>query len=73
MSDHILNYLTPRQRKARTEAFKYMAYKWRQKEKESGKKVSKNVRRRICLEMDLEIFSGLNVPVLKIIIQNKKL
>ena len=57
MSDNILNYLTPRQRKARTEAFKYMAYKWRQKEKESGKKVSKNVRRRICLEMDLEIYS----------------
>ena len=56
MSDHIFNYLTPRQRKARTEAFKWTAYKWRQKEKESGKKVSKNVRRRICLEMDLEIF-----------------
>ena len=57
MSDNILNYLTPRQRKARTEAFKWMAYKWRQKEKESGKKVSKNVRRRICLEMDLKISS----------------
>ena len=56
MSDHIFNYLTPRQRKARTEAFKWMAYKFRQKEKESGKKVSKNVRLRICLEMDLEIF-----------------
>ena len=56
MTDHILNYLTPRQREARTEAFKWMAYNWRQKEKESGKKVSKNVRRRICLEMDLEIF-----------------
>ena len=56
MSDHIFNYLTPRQREARTEAFKWMAYKWRQKEKELGKKVSKNVRRRICLEMDLEIF-----------------
>ena len=57
MSDHIFNYLTPRQRKARTEAFKWMAYKWRQREKESGKKVSKNVRRRICLEMDLKISS----------------
>ena len=57
MSDHILNYLTPRQRKARTEAFKWMAYKWKQKEKESGKKVSRNVRRRICLEMDLKISS----------------
>ena len=56
MSDNILNYLTPRQRKAITEAFKWMAYKWKQKEKESGKKVSKNVRRRICLEMDLKIF-----------------
>ena len=30
--------------------------KKRSKEKESEKKVSKNVRRRICLEMDLEIF-----------------
>jgi hypothetical protein len=56
MSDHIFNYLTTRQRKARTVAFKWMAYKFRQKEKESGEKVSKNVRRRICLEMDLEIF-----------------
>jgi len=56
MSDHIFDHLTSRQRKARTESFKWMAYKWRQKEKESGKKISKNVRRRICLEMDLEIF-----------------
>ena len=56
MSDHIFNYLTPRQREARTEAFKWMAHKWRLKEQETGKKISKNVRRRICLEMDLEIF-----------------
>ncbi len=57
MSDHIFNYLTTRQRKARTATFKWMAYKFRQKEKESGKKVSKNVRQRICLELDLEIFN----------------
>jgi len=56
MSDHIFNYLTPKQREARTASFKWMAHKWRLKEQETGKKVSKNVRRRICLEMDLEIF-----------------
>ena len=56
MSDHIFNYLTLRQREARMEAFKWMALKWKLKEQETGKKISKNVRRRICLEMDLEIF-----------------
>ena len=56
MSNHIFNHLTSQQRLARTEAFKWLTHKWRLKEQETEKKISKNVRRRICLEMDLEIF-----------------
>ena len=49
MSDHIFNHLTSQQRLARTEAFKWLTHKWRLKEQETEKKISKNVRRRICL------------------------
>lgn len=55
MSDHIFNHLTSQQRLARTEAFKWLTHKWRLKEQETEKKISKNVRRRICLEMDLKL------------------
>lgn len=55
--DHIFNYLTPRERFARRCAFGWIARQLRLKEQETGKKISKTVRRMICDDLDLEIFN----------------
>ena len=50
-----INELTHRQRFARTSAFRWLALKLRDKEKKIGKKISKNARRRLAVELDCEI------------------
>jgi hypothetical protein len=50
-----LSELTDNERYARMMAFRWLAIKLRRIEKERGKKFSKNVRRRLALELDCEI------------------
>ena len=55
-----LSELTDDDRYARTAAFRWLAIKLRQTEEKIGKKFSKNVRRRLALELDCGILFRIN-------------